>query len=157
MQNIKKAQGTLSWIVVVSELGHVFCCVLPSLFSILSIMIGMGLIGGMPLWVMSWHDAMHDWEIPIITMAGSVVALGWLLHYISIRIDCHETGCGHGPCTPKKKSAGKLLKIATVLFLANVLIYFTVHIEMDKKFKLSSTPIEQQIDHGHSHDHAHHH
>lgn len=150
MDNIKKTQGVLSWLVLVSEFGHVFCCVLPSVFSILSIMVGMGLIGAMPLWLASWHEIMHGWEIPIITFAGVVVAMGWLLHYISIKIDCHDTGCGHGPCGPKKKKASKVLMVATALFLINIVVYLSVHIGMDEGF--SSTPaVSQQVhdDHGH--------
>ncbi|MDH5723368.1 MAG: hypothetical protein OEY94_08625 [Alphaproteobacteria bacterium] len=151
MQNIKKAQGALSWLVLVSEFGHVFCCVLPSVFSILSIMVGMGLVGAMPIWMMSWHEAMHGFELPIIVFAGVVVAMGWILHVISVKIDCHDTGCGHGPCGPKKKKASKVLMIASVLFLINIAVYLSVHIGMDKGFSFSPLITEAGIEDGHGH------
>ncbi len=152
MDRIKRTEGALSWLVLVSEFGHVFCCVLPSVFSILSVMVGMGLIGAMPLWIASFHDLMHGWEIPIITFAGVVVLMGWALHYISVKIDCHDTGCGHGPCGKKKKKASKVLMVATALFLINIAVYFTVHVGMDKNFSYESAQSEHGHD-GHGHEH----
>jgi hypothetical protein len=56
-----------------------------------------------------------------------ILALGWMVDVISRRVDCHDTGCGHGPCRPKKKRAHVVLQIATVLFAVNIAIYFGLH------------------------------
>ncbi len=127
MTQIKRVQGIFSWVVVLSEVSHVFCCVLPSIFSVLTVFVGMGVIGVMPVWMESTHHAMHDWEIPLIGMSAFILVLGWLLHFISKRIDCHDTGCGHGPCGTKKNKTARVLKIATFLFVINVVIYLSVH------------------------------
>ena len=131
MTQIKRVQGLFSWVVVLSELSHIFCCVLPSVFSIVTVLIGMGLVGAMPLWMESTHEFMHDWEIPLITLSGVVLVIGWVLHCVSRRIDCHDTGCGHEPCEPKKNRHAVILKIATFLFIINVAIYFGVHVPQD--------------------------
>ncbi|PCI98424.1 MAG: hypothetical protein COB14_07865 [Alphaproteobacteria bacterium] len=127
MTQIKRVQGIFSWVVVLSEVSHVFCCVLPSIFSVLTIFVGMGVIGVMPVWMESTHHVMHDWEIPLIGMSAFILVLGWGLHFISKRIDCHDTGCGHGPCGTKKNKTARTLKIATFLFVINVIIYLSVH------------------------------
>ena len=127
MTQIKRVQGVFSWVVVLSEVSHVFCCVLPSIFSVLTIFVGMGVIGVMPVWMESTHHVMHDWEIPLIGMSVFILVLGWGLHFISKRIDCHDTGCGHEPCGTKKNKTAKTLKIATFLFVINVVIYSSVH------------------------------
>ena len=131
MAQMRRLQGFFSWVVVLSEVSHVFCCVLPSVFSLVTILVGMGLVGVMPVWMTSMHDVMHDWEIPLIALSGGVLAVGWVLHYISRKIDCHDTGCVHAPCAPKKKHTNRVLKVATVLFLINIAIYASVHYQHD--------------------------
>lgn len=127
MANIRKVQGLFSWIVILSEISHVFCCVLPSIFSILTLFVSMGLIGMTPLWLDGMHEIMHDWEMAIIALSGVIVLLGWGIHHVAEKIDCHDTGCAHGECKPKKKSATRVLRIATTLFVINVAIYVTIH------------------------------
>ncbi len=127
MSRIKRAQGMFSWVVVLSEVSHIFCCVLPSVFSVLTVLVGLGLIGALPVWMESLHHVMHDWEIPLIAMSGFVLVIGWSLHFISKKIDCHDTGCGHEPCDKKKDKTARILQIATLLFVINVSIYLTLH------------------------------
>jgi len=117
----------LTWAIIVAETSHVFCCVLPTIFSVLSLMAGLGLVAAVPTPLMSLHELMHDWEIPIIIASGVVIALGWGLHVISSKLDCRSTGCAHEPCGPKKKRAGTVLKIATILFIINAFIYVSFH------------------------------
>lgn len=128
---MKKMQGIFSWVVVLSECSHVFCCVLPSLFSVLTLLVGIGVMGAMPVWMQSFHEMMHGWEIPMMMASGIIVLVGWGLYHISQKIDCHDTGCGHGACAPKKKRSEYVLKIATFLFLGNVLIYMVFHKGID--------------------------
>lgn len=125
---VRKVQGVFSWVVIASEISHVFCCVLPTIFSVLTFLVGMGVIGFMPFGLQHFHDLMHGYEIPLMMMSGAVVLIGWGLHILAERIDCHDTGCGHGKCSPKKKRAVVILKIATALFLINVAIYLGVHV-----------------------------
>lgn len=80
---IKKVQGLLSGVVILSEASHVFCCVLPTLFSIMGILVGLGVAGAMPLWLSGVHEMIHEWELPIIISSGLILLLGWTVHYVS--------------------------------------------------------------------------
>lgn len=123
----KKLQKRLSLAIILSEMGHVFCCVLPSIFSVLSVFVSAGVISVMPPFMAVWHEAVHKWEVPIILFSGALLLVGWGLHRYSQSIDCHDTGCHHPPCTPQKKKSSKLLLVATALFTVNVLIYLGIH------------------------------
>lgn len=124
---MQKLQKTLTLAIIASETSHVFCCVLPTLFSVLSLLAGVGLVSGMPVWIESLHEQLHAWEVPMIAFSGSVVLFGWALYAYSRRIDCHNTGCHHGACAPRKKTASKILKVATILFVVNVSVYLIFH------------------------------
>lgn len=125
MQGFHKHFG---WAVLVSELSHVFCCVIPTVVTILSAFANVGLFVISPNGIlMNIHNAMHMYEIPVIVFSGAMVSLGWVAHVLSKRVDCHDTGCGHPPCTPQKSKNSKVLMIATLLFALNIVIYFTVH------------------------------
>lgn len=120
-------QKPLLWAVVLSETSHVFCCVFPTIFSVVSLLAGLGVVAAMPTFMISMHNTLHAWELPMIGLSGTVLALGWGAVWYGDKIDCHSTGCAHGACAPKKTKAHIVLKIATVLFLFNVLIYATLH------------------------------
>ncbi len=90
------------------------------------------MIGVMPLWIDEAHYIMHNYEVPLIVFSAGVLLIGWAIHVVSNKIDCHDTGCGHGPCTPKKKKAGKVLKIATFLFVINLCVYGAIHYSQDE-------------------------
>lgn len=150
---MKRLQGIMSWFVVLSEVSHVFCCVLPSVFSILTVLVGMGVLGALPFGLNGMHDVMHDWEIPIILTSAVILMLGWSLQIISKRMDCHDTGCGHEPCEPKKKKTDRILRIATFLFLINVTIYTFVHIPQMQNAQNAVSEHIGHDDHDHHHDH----
>ncbi|MGQ0526659.1 MAG: hypothetical protein ACT4OY_01290 [Alphaproteobacteria bacterium] len=124
---MKKLQKTLVWGVVASESMHVFCCVLPTIFSLLSLFAGLGLMSAMPVGLMHLHDLLHRWELPMIIVSGAILALGWALYRYSKKVDCHDTGCCHGPCGPKKNKVGLVLKAATLLFIINISVYGVFH------------------------------
>lgn len=124
MQRIQKALG---WAILASETSHVFCCVLPTLAGVFSLLSGLGVIGVLPTGIMEFHHIMHQWEIPMIFASGLILALGWGLYGLSRRIDCHDTGCVHGDCAPKKDRTAMILKIASVLFVVNTAIYLAFH------------------------------
>lgn len=120
-------QKSLTWTVVLSETTHVFCCVFPTIFSLISLLAGLGLSVAIPASFVTFHDFMHHWEVPIIVVSGLILALGWAVTLYSDRVDCHHTGCEHGACAPRKNKAHLVLKVATILFLFNVIVYFAVH------------------------------
>jgi hypothetical protein len=125
---MERLKSAIFWAVLVSETGHVFCCVMPTVVSVMSILSGLGLLSVMPAGLLAFHEFMHHWEIPIIAASAVILALGWLLHFVSLRLDCHDTGCHHGACAPKKTGTGKLLWIASGLFAANLAIYLFFHV-----------------------------
>jgi hypothetical protein len=125
---MQKLQKPLYWTVIASEASHVFCCVLPTLFSVLSLLAGLGLASAMPIWVQELHETLHRWELPLIGFSGSVLALGWAVYLYSRKIDCHNTGCKHAcNCGRKKDKANMILKFATILFIINVTVYGVFH------------------------------
>lgn len=123
-----RLQSTLFWTIIMSETMHVFCCLLPTVISLISLFGGIGLLTMLPSGVMVFHDMLHRWEIPLIAFSGIVLALGWSLHILSMKLDCRsEAGCAHEPCGPKKKNAALVLKIASVMFVVNTTFYITFH------------------------------
>ena len=141
-----RARKTVNTVILLSECSHVFCCVLPTLFSALSLLAGVGMIGSMPIFILELHDLIHAYEVPIIISSGCLLGLGWAVDYYSRRMDCHDTGCAHGPCAPQKNRAHRMMLIATALFLVNTLVYFTLHSDHESPAAAS----------GHHHDHAGH-
>lgn len=123
----ERVQKSLTWALVLSEASHVFCCVLPTVFSVLSLFVGMGLIATMPGIMVQVHDFIHHWEMPIIAISGLILLLGWALALYSRKVDCHDHGGCHGTCTPKKSKAHLILIIATVLFAFNLSVYLLAH------------------------------
>jgi len=115
------------WAVLASEFSHVFCCVLPTVVTVLGALSNIGLMGSAPLFIEELHDLIHAYEVPIIVFSGVMVGLGWIVHKATGDYDCHNTGCTHPPCSQKKKNNSRILTIATLLFIVNLGIYFGVH------------------------------
>jgi hypothetical protein len=125
---MQKLNRFISITSVASEITHLFCCGLPMVFSLLSLLSSLGLLASTPGPLESIHHAMHDYEIPMIIFAACLISFAWGLHYISNRIDCRNEGdCAHQPCSPKKKRSNKILIFATILFILNVTGYFVFH------------------------------
>lgn len=145
---MQKFQKSIYAAIIASEASHVFCCVLPTVFSALSLLAGLGMVSAMPGWMVSIHKLLHGWEVPMILASAVVLALGWGLYWYSQKIDCHDHGCGHGPCEPKKDRTNLILKIATVLFFINITVYGVLHRGMDISPPVAlDAPVEQ----GHEH------
>lgn len=123
----EKLHKPVMWAVVVSESSHVFCCVLPTLFSVIGLLAGLGMVITLPGYMIELHQWLHDWEVPMIVVSGLILAVGWIAVRHSEKVDCHSAGCSHGACAPSKKRAHLVLKIATVLFVFNVLVYAVIH------------------------------
>lgn len=124
---MSKLRKTVTISIVLSEIGHVFCCVLPTIFSVLTLLAGAGLLASVPVLMIDLHDVMHAYELPIIGVSGLLIVLGWALHATSLKMDCHDSGCCHPPCTPAKRTSSRFLVIATVLFVVNVAVYMGLH------------------------------
>ncbi len=155
---MQKLEKVINYTALATEASHIFCCVLPTIFSLLSLLVGLGVIGAVPPGIDFMHDLIHDWEIPIIIASGLVIFVGWLLHDYAQKIDCESMGPDHEICAPRKKSAEKILKIATFLFVVNVSIYFLVHRPMDEHHghDHSAHEVTQTNSHAaHDHNHAH--
>jgi hypothetical protein len=146
MQKISKNFGLA---VLMTEFSHVFCCVLPTVFTILSFAANLGMISALPVWLMDLHDVIHNYELPIILASSAMLCFGWAVHLISKRVDCHNTGCSHPPCEPTKDRNLKILKIATILLACNVFVFAVIHKNI---FELSFLPTAvQHVEHDHEH------
>jgi len=124
---MQRVQSFINLTIMGTVLGHVLCCGLPTVVSIISLVSGLGIMVTLPLGLDGLHDFIHDYEIAILVFSGTMLAFGWVLHEISRRIDCRDTGCGHPPCAPKKKSSVKLLIFASFLFAINLAVYVFTH------------------------------
>lgn len=124
---MQRFQTHLNWAVVLSQMTHVFCCGLPALFSVLSVLSGLGVLGALPSSVNFLHEILHEWEMPLLIGSGVVLALGWALHIYSRRLDCLKmASCQHKPCAPKKKKSEYILLGASALFFINVVAFLTL-------------------------------
>lgn len=148
MQGLHKHFG---WAVLVSELSHVFCCVIPTVVTILSAFANVGLFvispDGM---LMNIHNAMHVYEVPVIVFSGAMVGLGWVAHFLSKDVDCHDMGCCDTSCAPQKSQNSKVLMIATLLFALNIVIYFGVHRNVLHLDVFRPQPFDRAVHHTHS-------
>jgi hypothetical protein len=127
-----KTKNRVLWFVVASESIHIFCCVFPTIFSVMSLLAGAGMIAAMPLFIDGAHDVMHDYEIPMMVVSALILALGWVFYGYSRRISCRSEGtCSHAPCSPKKDRSRLFLIAATLLFMTNVIVYYAFHLDQD--------------------------
>jgi hypothetical protein len=120
---MQRIQNIFHWTIVGSVLSHIFCCGLPTIVSAISLVSGLGIMASMPSGLVVLHEILHSYEAHLVVFSGVMIVFGWVLHEISRRIDCHDTGCGHPPCAPKKKRSTKLLMFATFLFVINLGVY----------------------------------
>jgi hypothetical protein len=128
---VEHLRKPLIWTIILSETTHIFCCVLPTLFSLASLLVGAGLIAALPPGLEKFHSMLHGYEVPLIIFSGLVIALGWIADWYARRIDCHDTGCCHAPCTSAKSRAHIVLKLASGLFIINLIVYFAFHRGME--------------------------
>ena len=133
MTKSEKIQKGIVCGVVASEGIHIFCCALPTVFSVMSLLAGMGMITSMPGVIDKLHHAIHDYEIPMIIVSGIILTLGWVLYLYAKKLNCSEDGndCCHEPCAPKKNRTKVVMMIATLLFAINVTVYFGFHRDND--------------------------
>ncbi len=125
---MSKKQKFVFWALIASESSHIFCCVLPTLFSLFSILTNFGLFV-MPASFEHIHHAMHEFEFPIVILSGLILAMGWGLHWHSLRGEECPSGCKHHTDKqhPSVSRTHMILKIATLLFVINVFVFLVIH------------------------------
>jgi hypothetical protein len=121
LKKIKKHERVVHVITLATVFGHLFCCGLPLAIAVLGLFAGLGALSPV---IPVIHDALHDFEKPLLMLSAVLVALGWAVYYHGSHVDCHESGCHHPPCGTQKKRASRLLILATVLFVINMLVLF---------------------------------
>lgn len=151
---MQKHQNKIFWAVVLSESTHIFCCVLPTLFSVLSLFAGIGLISVMPSFLVDLHHLFHQWEVPMLVASAVVLAAGWGFYRYSRSIDCHDAGCNHASCNPTKNRVRIVLILASALFAVNLFVYFAFHRPMSER---NAIPVSFEQESAHDHDHGHDH
>ena len=149
-----KINKGLFWGIIASESIHLFCCVLPTVFSILSLLAGMGMIATMPGMIDHLHHLIHDYEIPMMVASGIILVIGWVFYLYSRQINCQTEGtCCHAPCAPKKDRTRIFMIAATMLFIINIGVYFLFHRAMPHSHTTDAAA-SVMVD-AHHHDHGH--
>lgn len=119
---MQRLQGIVNFLAVSSGITHFFCCGIPVIFSFASLLVNLGLSASVPM-VLEKSNLMPAHTVAVISVSGLVLAIGWLLHYLAYRNECNIMGCCETPCQSKKKRSGKILTIASLLFIVNLGLY----------------------------------
>lgn len=117
---MERIQKISNWFVIVSACSHFFCCVLPTISSL----IGLGAALGYSTASLSYFNWFHANEEKVMIFSAIALFIGAVSQFISWRIDCHNTGCEHGSCEPKKNYAFKVFIFALILFCINLIVHF---------------------------------
>lgn len=151
MPTSDKLHHHLAFVVILTEASHIFCCVLPTLVTLISVLASFGVIAQVPVFMLDIHEALHAYELPIIGFSGLMLALGWVFYVISRRVECEKPHCEPHEtiCAPHKNTAHRVLQIASLIFALNILVYTTVHIHLEES--LHNQAVTTHHDH-HSHD-----
>ena len=121
----ERVSHALGWVAFLSVFGHVFCCGLPLVLGIVSLLTGFGMFSVALPMLDHIHALFWDFEVPAMVFSAIMLAIGWGVQIHARTIDCHDTGCVHEPCGGKKRRTATLLWMATVIFAFN-LVAFTV-------------------------------
>lgn len=117
----------LGWVALVSVFGHIFCCGLPLVLGVVSLLTGFGMFSVSFPFLDSIHAGFDGVRVPMMGFSAMVLAVGWGAQVYATRIDCHNTGCVHEPCGSKKRKTTRLLWLATIIFAFNMLAFTVVH------------------------------
>ena len=122
-----RLQKTTDCFALASGLSHLFCCGVPFVISILSLVANAGFLASLPSGLEYFHELMHGYEKGLFVFSAFILLLGWGLHFVAKRMDCHSTGCSHPPCDTKKTKSSWILIVATIIFVVNAASYFLFH------------------------------
>ena len=126
---MEKLRRNIVWLVIASEVSHLFCCVLPTLGAVLSLVVGIGLL---PTGFTVLHEIIHGYEVPAIIFAAVTLGLGWWAYWMAKRTDCHSLGHDEHACHKTTDRSKIYLLIGSALFVMNLTIYFTLHFSLDQ-------------------------
>lgn len=124
-----KIRRNIVWLVVASEVSHLFCCVLPTLAALLSLAVGVGIL---PTAFTQLHDFIHGYEIPVIIFSAVMLGLGWWAYVLAKRTDCHSLGHDEHACHKTTDRSKVFLLIGTALFFINLVIYISLHSSLNQ-------------------------
>lgn len=122
-----KVHHVVSWVALLSAFSHVFCCGLPTLVGILSLLTSFGTFSTLLPGFNALHNLLSQYEMALIVFSVAVLMVGWGVQLHADHVDCHDSGCCHPPCDPKKISARRLLWLATVVFILNTGLAVAFH------------------------------
>jgi hypothetical protein len=120
---LKSGEKFANLAALASLLPHLFCCVLPAVSSLA----GVGAVAGMSILQGLHIDWVHKNEMTLLVFSGVMIALSGAFQLYSRKINCHDTGCDHGPCEPRKNKARWAFWIALGLFVINLAVHFLMH------------------------------
>ena len=126
---MEKLRRNIVWLVVASEISHLFCCVLPTLAAVLSLAVGVGLL---PTAFTRLHDFIHGYEIPVILFSALMLVLGWWAYWLAKRTDCHSLGHDEHACHKTTDRSKVYLLVGTGLFAVNLCIFLALHQPLNK-------------------------
>lgn len=127
---MEKLRRNIVWLVVASEISHLFCCVLPTLAAVLSLAVGVGLL---PTAFTQLHDIIHGYEIPVIIFSALMLVLGWWAYWLAKRTDCHSLGHDEHACHKTTDRSKVYLVVGTALFALNLCIFIGLHVPLNKQ------------------------
>lgn len=114
-----------SYLVIFSAISHLFCCFLPGVLSVVTLIAS----SGSAIVTLDDLGLPEKYHADIITFSFVMLVVSGVMNYISWRIDCRKDGhCVHEPCKPKKKGYLKLYFASVIFFLINVAIHFGTHL-----------------------------
>jgi hypothetical protein len=146
-----KLHRNIGWAIVLAECTHVFCCVLPTVVTVIGVLSSVSTVIQVPVFLLDIHEFLHAYEIPVIAFSGAMLGLGWILYVVARRIECARPHCEpHDTvCAPAKRNTHWVLIAASVLFLVNIVVYGSLHQE-------SADLLHEQAVHAHEHqEHGH--
>ena len=146
----EKLQRNIALAIIMAESTHIFCCVIPTIVTLISLLSSVGVISQVPVLLLDFHEVLHAYEIPIILFSGAMLGLGWALYTISRRVECQKDHCEphETVCAPQKNNSYTVLLIATAIFTINIVVYSVVHLPYAHLLH------EQEVA-AHAHDHHH--
>jgi hypothetical protein len=153
MRNAAKLQRGLLWTVILAESTHIFCCVLPTVITLLALLASFGAVAQMPVFILDLHEALHAYEIPVMIFSGVTLVAGWVVYAVARRIECRKDHCEpheNQTCAPLKDHTRTVLIVATFLLAINMTVYWSLH-------RPSEALLHEQAAAAHSHEHHDHH
>ena len=159
-----KAGTLIATTALLSELSHVFCCILPAVVTLGTLLLSAGMIHSMPGFMIVLHDFIHGYELHILAGSFIVLLAGWWIAAMTERKDCHAKGCNETHHGRGKARSIKILKVATLLFAINASVYFGLHRGLDPAVAAETlsgyhdeAPQSHNDRHSGAHTHAHGH